>query len=136
MCSYYGFCHICSYLAALTLKEKRISAVPHELKQLDDERVGKKVTFRVRYLSLLLTSKCKSSQREFASLCLLRWLQGYVTDDRSSALTQDQHAPVLPLALQDDVTSLSVCQQAALSSYLQQQFTDLIQSDLQRQKSS
>lgn len=57
-----------------------------------------------------------------------------MTDDRSSALTQDQHAPVLPLALQDDVTSLSVCQQAALSSYLQQQSTDLIQSDLQRQK--
>lgn len=57
-----------------------------------------------------------------------------MTDDRPSALTQDQHAPVLPLALQDDVTSLSVCQQAALSSYLQQQSTDLIQSDLQRQK--
>lgn len=36
-----------------------------------------------------------------------------MTDDRSRALTQDQHAPVLPLALQDDVTSLSVCQQAA-----------------------
>lgn len=31
-----------SYLATLTLKERRISAVPHELKQLDDGRVGKK----------------------------------------------------------------------------------------------
>lgn len=57
-----------------------------------------------------------------------------MTDDRSSALTQDQHAPVLPLAPQDDVTSLSVRQLAAWSSYLQQQSTDLIQSDLQRRK--
>lgn len=67
---------------------------------------------------------------EYISHCCSR----VIWQTRSSPVTHDQHAPVLSLALQGDVTSLSVSQQTSLSSYLPHQSTDLIQSDLQRQK--
>lgn len=67
---------------------------------------------------------------EYISHCCSR----VIWQTRSSPVTHDQHAPVLSLALQGDVTSLSVSQQTSLSSYLPHQSTDLIQSYLQRQK--
>lgn len=76
--------------------------------------------------------KCKDGWREFA--LVVRKEPGFYWQARSSAVTRYQHAPVLPLALQCDVTCLSVRQQAPFSSYLPHQSTDLIQSDLQRQK--